>query len=157
MKKLLSIFVFLGVVGLPFAAGIQVFTRANKPVTQGIAGQRHVGATSFKDERRNSAVVPAKSPQDLIASGPGPEPEPPGEGQPCDCGCYSIFSVAWVACSITAGPCCQSDAPPHGGGDPGPINAELRIIRWNDGLDVEHLFTKRCSRIDPLGKKTLKS
>lgn len=156
MKKFLGIFIFLGVVGLPFAAGIQVFTRADKPVTQGIAGQRHVGATSSKDERRNSAVVPAKSPRDLIASGPGTPAEPPGGEQPCDCGCYSLFTVAWLACSVAAGPCCQSDAP-QGGGDRGPINAELRIIRWNDGPDVEHLFTKKCSRIAPLTQKPLKS
>ena len=54
-----------------------------------------------------------------------------------------------VLSSFSAGPCCQSD-PPQGGGDRAPINAELRIIRWNDGKDVEHLFTKKCSQVASL-------
>ena len=157
MKKFLGIVVFLGVVGLPFAAGVQVFTRANKPVTQGIADQKHVGAAGFKNERHSPAVAPAKSPQDLIASGPGTVPlDPPGPAPSCDCGCYSAFTAPWFTCNFWNGPCCQSD-PPQGGGDRGPINAELRIIRWNDGLDVEHLFRRKCSRIAPRTQKPLKS
>jgi hypothetical protein len=94
--------------------------RGNQSVSTAGAAQKAETNNSYGSNGGFASGKKGVKPVLVVDGDPLPGADPP----PCLCSCFSVFTSSYWSCWF-GGTCCTAD-PPHGGGDPGPVNAEFR-------------------------------